>query len=323
MVTGGAGFIGSTLAEALLARGDAVRVVDDFSSGRRQNIEALRALPGGDRLEVFEGSITDEALVRRAMQGVDVVFHHAAIPSVVLSVEKPQATMFANVQGTTVVLDVARACGVRRVVFAASAAAYGNATEVPTPETAPLSPLSPYAVSKVSGELLMKAFADLYGMETVSLRYFNVFGARQDPKSQYAAAIPNFISAALRGEAATVFGDGEQTRDFCHVDNVVRANLLAAASPKKLAGQIVNIACGERVSLNVLLRIIAEATGTKVPPKYDAPRPGDVRDSLATIDAARELLGYEPTVLIREGLERTIRALQGAGGAGGAAGARS
>ena len=309
LVTGGAGFIGSTLAEALLAQGDTVRILDDFSSGRRQNIDSLRG-----KLEVIEGSITDEAVVRRAMQGAEVVFHHAAIPSVVLSVENPQATMFANVQGTTVVLDVARSAGVRRVVFAASAAAYGNTEIVPTPETAPLSPRSPYAVSKVTGEFLMRAFSDLYGLETISLRYFNVFGARQDPKSQYAAAIPNFVSAALRNEAATVFGDGEQTRDFCHVDNVVRANLLAAGSKKKLSGPIVNIACGERVSLNELLRIIAEATGTSVAPKYDAPRPGDVRDSLASIDAARELLGYEPTVHIREGLQRTIASLRSSQG---------
>jgi len=309
LVTGGAGFIGSTLAEALLARGDTVRILDDFSSGRRANVDGLHG-----RLEVLEGTVTDEAVVRRAMQGVDVVFHHAAIPSVVLSVEKPQATMFANVQGTTVLLDVARSAGVRRVIFAASAAAYGNTQIVPTPETAPLSPLSPYAVSKVAGEFLMRSFSDLYGLETISLRYFNVFGARQDPKSQYAAAVPNFVSAALRNEAATVFGDGDQTRDFCHVDNVVAANLLAAGTPKKLTGQIVNIACGERVSLNELLRIIAEATGTSVPPRYDAPRPGDVRDSFASIDVARELLGYEPTVRVREGLRKTIAALRSAQG---------
>jgi nucleoside-diphosphate-sugar epimerase len=306
LVTGGAGFIGSTLAEALLARGDAVRILDDFSSGRRANVDALQG-----KLEVLEGSVTDEALVRRAMQGVDVVFHLAAIPSVVLSVEKPQATMFANVQGTTVVLDVARSAGVRRVIFAASAAAYGNTELVPTPETAPLSPLSPYAVSKVAGEFLMRSFSELYGLETLSLRYFNVFGARQDPKSQYAAAVPNFVSAALAKRPATVFGDGEQTRDFCHVDNVVAANLLAADTKKKLTGQIVNIACGERVSLNELLRAIAEVTGTSIPPKYGAPRPGDVRHSFASIDLSRELLGYEPTVRVREGLRRTIAALQG------------
>jgi UDP-N-acetylglucosamine/UDP-N-acetyl-alpha-D-glucosaminouronate 4-epimerase len=303
LITGGAGFIGSSIAEALLASGESVRIVDDFSSGRRENLEGL---PG--RWELVEGTIVDPAIVARAMRGVDVVFHQAAIPSVVRSVENPQATMLAGVQGTTVVLDVARQTGVRRVIFAASSAAYGDTPTLPKVETMPPMPLSPYAASKLTGEHLMRVFAQLYGLETVSLRYFNVFGARQDPKSEYAAVIPKFITAALQGHRPVVFGDGEQTRDFCHIDNAVRANLLAAGSPRKLRGEVVNVACGERTSLNLLLQYIGDLAHTSLPPEYRAPRAGDVRDSLADISAARELLGYEAVVGVREGLKRTFEA---------------
>lgn len=305
LVTGGAGFIGSSIAEALLAKGERVRVLDDFSSGRRSNIESLR---GG--IEVVEGTIVDPETVKRSMEGVEVVFHQAAIPSVARSVERPQASMLANVQGTTVVLDMARQAGVRRVIFAASSSAYGNTPVLPKVETMVTTPLSPYAVSKFTGEHLMRVFASLYGIETVSLRYFNVFGPRQDPTSQYAAVIPNFITAGLRGEAPRVHGDGEQTRDFCFIENTVSANLLAATTKNKLTGQVVNIACGERTSLNQLLQLIGDELGKPLSPAYGPERKGDVRDSLADISVAQSLLGYEPKVKIREGLRRTIEALR-------------
>jgi UDP-glucose 4-epimerase len=303
LITGGAGFIGSSIAEALLASGESVRILDDFSSGRRENLEGL---PG--QWELIEGTIVDPQIVQRAMRGAELVFHQAAIPSVARSVENPQATMLAGVQGTTVVLDAARHAGVRRVIFAASSAAYGDTPALPKVETMVPMPLSPYAVSKLAGEHLLRVFAQLYGLETLSLRYFNVFGPRQDPKSEYAAVIPKFITAALQGQRPIVFGDGGQTRDFCHIDNAVRANLLAAGSSRKLRGEVVNVACGERTSLNQLLKCIDDLAHTSLPPEYRAPRAGDVRDSLADISAARELLGYEPAVDIREGLRRTYEA---------------
>lgn len=303
LVTGGAGFIGSSIAEALLARGTRVRVLDDFSTGRRKNLEGLD-------VELVEGSIVDPETVRRAVKDVDVIYHQAAIPSVVRSVDAPQASMLANVQGTTVVLDEARRAGVRRVVFAASSSAYGDTPTLPKIETMPTSPRSPYAVSKLTCEQLMTVFASLYGIETISLRYFNVFGPKQDPTSQYAAVIPNFITAALKGTRPVVFGDGEQTRDFCFIENTVNANLLAGSTTNTLRGEVVNIACGERISLNQLLAYIGEAAGVKLEAEYKDNRPGDVRDSLAAIDRAREVIGYEPRVLVREGLARTVAAFK-------------
>jgi len=288
LVTGGAGFIGSSIAESLLAAGDTVRILDDFSSGRRENLQSLSG-----RYELVEGTIVDPATVARAMRGVEVVFHEAAIPSVLRSVEHPQATMLVGVQGTTVVLDAARHAGVRRFVFAASSAAYGETPTLPTVETMTPQPLSPYAVSKLTCEQLMRVFASLYGLETVSLRYFNIFGPRQDPRSEYAAVVPKFVIAALRKERPVVFGDGEQTRDFCFVDNAVHANLLAASTSRKLAGEVVNVACGERTSLNQLLATLGELAGD--------------------VTAARVLLGYEPRVLLREGLKRTLDAFRRAG----------
>lgn len=305
LVTGGAGFIGSSIAEALLASGERVRIVDDFSSGRRENIAALRG-----HFEFIEGTIANSETVARAMVGVETVFHQAAIPSVVRSVENPQATMLAGVQATTVVLDVARHAGVRRVIFAASSAAYGDTPTLPKVETMASNPLSPYAASKLTGENLMRIFARLHGLETLSLRYFNVFGPRQDPKSDYAAVIPKFIAAAIRGERPVVFGDGEQTRDFCYIDNAVRANLLAASSSHTLRGEVVNIACGVRTSLNQLLSYIGELAGKRFDPDYRPARPGDVRDSLADVSAAHKLLGYEPSVDLREGLKRTYDAFR-------------
>jgi nucleoside-diphosphate-sugar epimerase len=306
LITGGAGFIGSSIAETLLAQGERVRIVDDFSSGRRENIAALRA--GPSQLEVIEGTIVDPPTVAQAMKGVEIVFHEAAIPSVARSVEDPQAAILAGVQGTTVVLDEARRAGARRVVFAASSAAYGDGPQSPKVETMPPQPLSPYAASKLTGEHLMRIFADLYGLETVSLRYFNIFGPRQDPKSEYAAVVPRFITAVIRGERPIVYGDGEQTRDFCFVDNAVQANLLAATTSRKLRGEVVNVACGQKTSLNQLLSYIGELAGTRVDADHHPARPGDIRDSMADVAAARTLLSYEPAIDVREGLRRTFGA---------------
>jgi nucleoside-diphosphate-sugar epimerase len=308
LVTGGAGFIGSSIAEALLAAGERVRILDDFSSGRRENLESLTG-----HFELVEGTIIDPATVARAMHGVEVVFHEAAIPSVFRSVQEPQATMLAGVQGTTVLLDAARHAGVRRVVFAASSAAYGETPILPKVETMTPQPLSPYAVSKLTCEQLMRVFASLYALETVSLRYFNVFGPRQDPQSEYAAVVPRFVTAALRHERPVVFGDGEQTRDFCFIDNAVHANLLAASTPRRLTGEVVNVACGQRTSLNQLLADIGEIVGVRLEADHRPPRAGDVRDSLADVTAAADLLGYEPRVQVREGLKRTIQAFRHGG----------
>jgi UDP-glucose 4-epimerase len=269
------------------------------------NVETLKG-----NFELVEGTICDPAVVKKAMQGIQVVFHQAAIPSVSRSVADPQMSMFANVQGTTVVLDEARQAGVRRLVFAASSSAYGDTPTLPKVETMPTSPLSPYAVSKITGEQLLHVFAKLYGIETLALRYFNVFGPRQDPNSEYAAVIPKFITAALTGTRPSVYGDGEQTRDFCFIDNTVDANLLAANSSKKLEGQVINIACGDRISLNQLLSHIGEETGTKLVADYKESRPGDVRDSLADITQAQKLIGFEPKVRVREGLARTVAAFR-------------
>ena len=305
LVTGGAGFIGSSIAEALLAAGETVRILDDFSSGRRQNLETLKG-----KVDVIEGTIVDPSTVKKAMHGAEFVFHEAAIPSVARSVEDPQRSMLANVQGTTVVLDCARNAGVKRVVFAASSSAYGNTPTLPKIETMMPEPLSPYAISKLTGEHMLRAFSELYGIETLSLRYFNVFGPKQDPTSQYAAVIPNFITAAIRNEAPPVHGDGEQTRDFCFIENVVAANLNAMSTPNKLSGQVVNIACGERISLNQLLDILGEEVGHRIERKYTEPRAGDVRDSLADISRARALINYDPKVSVREGLKKTFAAFK-------------
>ena len=309
LVTGGAGFIGSSIAEALLAQGERVRILDDFSTGRRSNLEALKG-----NVEVVEGSIVDPEVVTGAMKGVEVVFHEAAIPSVSRSVENPQASMLANVMGTTVVLDAARHAKVRRLVYAASSSAYGDTPTLPKIETMPAVPLSPYAVAKHTGEQLLRVFASLYGIETLSLRYFNVFGPRQDPTSQYAAVIPNFITAALEKTRPTVYGDGEQTRDFTYIANVVDGVLRAVEAPQA-AGEVINVATGGRISLNELLRTMQAIVGSSVKPIYKDGRAGDVRDSQADISKARELLGYVPKVSLEEGLTHTLawaRARKGA-----------
>jgi len=300
LVTGGGGFIGSNIARALLERGDSVRVVDDFSTGREVNLE-------GVDVEVVRGSIEDRDTVDRAMRDVEVVFHQAALPSVKRSVDDPGRTHAVNATGTLNVLDAARAAGVRRFVYASSSSAYGDTPVLPKREDMVPSPLSPYAVSKLAGEHYCKAFTKVYGLECVALRYFNVYGPRQDPTSHYSAVIPLFATALLTGATPTVFGDGEQTRDFTYIDNVVRANLLAAEAGPQVAGEAMNIACGERVSLNELLSAIAEVVGLEdFEAVYRDPRPGDVRDSLADITKAQTLIGYVPEVRLSEGLKRTV-----------------
>ena len=300
LVTGGAGFIGHHLANALLGRGYRVRVLDNFSSGKRSRLPS-----GNDALEIVQGSILDDASLARAMAGIDVVFHEAALVSVPASLQQPLEYHEVNATGTLRVLETARAAGVKRLIYAASSAAYGDLPDLPKRETQRPLPISPYAVSKYIGELYASVYCHAYGLQTISLRYFNVFGPEQDPKSQYGAAIPSIVTAILRGQAPTIYGDGEQTRDFCYIDNVVQANLLAAESPR-LSGEVVNIACGRRVSVNAIVAQANRLLGTNIRAQYVAPRPGDVRDSVADISLATELLGYRPQVQFEEGLEKAI-----------------
>jgi UDP-glucose 4-epimerase len=306
LVTGGAGFIGSHLVDGLLAAGWRVRLLDDFSSGREANVAHLNG-----SAELLRGDLRDRALLARAIGGVEVVFHQGAVPSVPRSVAEPERTHSVNATGTLGVLEASRAAGVRRVVFASSSSAYGDTPVLPKVETMPPCPLSPYALQKYAGERYCQLYHRLYGLETVALRYFNVYGPRQDPKSEYAAVIPRFATACLTGEAPVVFGDGEQTRDFTFVSDAVAANLLAADAPRA-AGEVVNVAGGRRVSLNELLREIRELTGAAVSARHEPARPGDVRDSLADLGRARELLGYAPRVDLRAGLARTIESLEAA-----------
>jgi nucleoside-diphosphate-sugar epimerase len=280
-----------------------VRVIDNFSTGRRSNLEHNLG-----RIELVEGDIADPEACARAMHGIDTVFHEAAIPSVARSVRDPVASNQANVSGTVMVLDQARKAGVRKLVYAASSSAYGDTPTLPKVETMTPAPLSPYAVSKLTGEHYVTVFGRLYGFETVSLRYFNVFGPRQDPASEYAAVIPKFVTTILDGGAPTVHGDGEQTRDFCFIENTVSANLLAAKATTR--GEVVNVACGARISLNELLRRINGLLGTDVKANYGPGRAGDVRDSLADISAAQKLLGYEILFDVQAGLEKTVRWFQ-------------
>ena len=303
LVTGGAGFIGSHLVAALCERGESVRVLDNFSSGKRQNLAPLAS-----RVEVVEGDLRDEEAVRRAVAGVDVVFHEAAVPSVPRSIADPVTTFAANVTGTLNLLLAARDAGCRRVVFASSSSVYGDTPVLPKVETMTPNPLSPYAVSKLSGEQLCVVFSRIYGLETVALRYYNVFGPRQDPTSQYAAVIPKFISALASGGTPVVYGDGEQSRDFTYVANVVDANLRAAVATG-VAGRVFNVASGQAVTVNAMLRAVARSVGTEPRAEYAPPRAGDIRDSLADVTAAREALGYEVTVPFAEGLERTVAEL--------------
>ena len=300
LVTGGAGFIGSHIVEHLVKEGRPVRVLDNFATGKRENIEPFL----GD-IEMMEGDIRDPETCRRAVKGVSAVMHQAAIPSVPRSVADPFTTMEVGVQGTLTLLLAARDAGVERFVSASSSSVYGDTPTLPKVEAMPTNPLSPYALSKLTGEHLCRLFHQLYGLHTVSLRYFNIFGHRQDPTSQYAAVIPIFITALFRGESPTIFGDGEQSRDFTYVDNVVKANILAATSEKG-AGEVMNIACGDRYTLLQLFQFIQEIIGTNLKPLHADPRPGDVKHSLADIDRARELLGYQPGIDLQEGLKKTV-----------------
>lgn len=301
LVTGGAGFIGSHIVEALLARGERVRILDNFATGRRENIAAFEK-----EVTLIEGDINDPAALNRAVKGVEVIYHEAAIPSVPRSVADPIGSNRANVDGTVAILWAAKEAGVRRVIYAASSSAYGNAPQFPRVETILPEPLSPYAVAKLAGEYYLRAFTECYGLETVALRYFNVFGPRQDPKSQYAAAIPLFTTAILEGHSPTVYGDGEQSRDFTYVANVVRANLLAADAPSEAAGKVFNVGCGEKVTVNQVIAAINNILGKNVPSKHVPPRAGDVKHSHADISLAKKMLGYEPAVSFEEGLKKTV-----------------
>ncbi len=300
LITGGAGFIGSNLAHALVARGERVRVLDDLSSGRLENLDGL-----GESLEFVRGDIRSRATVDAAMEGVDRVLHQAALPSVVGSVKDPAASHEVNVNGLFNVLESARAAGVRRLVYAASASAYGDAPMQPKVETMTPMPLSPYGVAKLLGEHYCSVWHHVYGMECVALRYFNIFGPRQAPDSDYAAVIPLFIDLIRRGVQPTIHGDGLQTRDFCYIDNVVEANLKALEAPDAPGG-IYNIACGKRYSLLDLVEAINSSLGTQVVAKHGPPQVGDIRDSLADISAARRDLDYSASVDFVAGLARTI-----------------
>ncbi len=301
VVTGGAGFIGSHIAQTLAAQDHEVVVLDDLSTGHLHNLAAFR-----DRIEFVEGSVCDLPLLQELCEGTDVVFHQAALASVPRSVADPLASNEANVTGTLKVLLAARDRKVRRVVYAASSSAYGDSEVLPKREDMPAQPLSPYAITKYVDELYGKVFTDLYDLPTIGLRYFNVFGARQDPQSQYAAVIPLFITRFLAGEAPLIHGDGGQSRDFTYIDNVVQANLRAAQAPDAADGRVYNVACGEAITVKDLCLRIRDLTGAAIEPEYGPPRAGDVRHSLADIGAARELLGYDPPVDLAAGLEQTV-----------------
>jgi UDP-glucose 4-epimerase len=300
LVTGGAGFIGSHLVEELVERGERVRVLDNLSTGSIANLEQVR-----DRIEWIEGDVRDEAVCRRAAAGVAVVFHEAALASVSRSVEDPRSTHDVCATGTLNMLIAARDAGVRRFVYAGSSSAYGASGRLPNREEQLPLPMSPYAAAKLAGEQYAMAFHEVYELETVCLRYFNVFGPRQDPASPYSAVIPLFIQAILAGKPPTIYGDGEQSRDFTYVANVVNANLLAARA-KAVAGRTYNVATGERVSLLELIALLNRMLGTSIVPRHEAPRPGDVRHSQADIRRARDELGYAPALGIEAGMERSL-----------------
>ncbi len=310
LVTGGAGFIGSHLVHALVERGEPVRVFDNFSTGRRENLEGLEG-----RIEVIEGDLRDPVALEKAVHGINYVLHQAALPSVTRSVEDPLASHAANATGTLNLLLAAKAANVKRVVYASSSSVYGDAPTLPKEEGMKPDPKSPYAASKLMGEYYCQIFYRIFGLETVSLRYFNVFGPRQDPSSPYAAVIPRFISAMLEGRSPVIFGDGLQSRDFTYVENVVEANLLAL-SAKGVAGEVINVACGKRYTLLTLVECLNRILGSRLVPRFEAPRPGDVRHSQASIEKAQSLLGYKPKVGFEEGLCRTVEWFQSSKGKG-------
>jgi len=302
LVTGGAGFIGSSLARALVARGDRVRVIDNLSSGRRENLADI-----SKDLELIEADIRDEAALEGALDGIELVFHEAAVPSVPRSLADPMGSHDANATGTLKLLQAAKRAGVRRVIYAASSSAYGDTPTLPKIETMRPMPLSPYAVSKLAGEHYCQVFAGAYGLETVCLRYFNVFGPHQDPQSQYAAVIPRFVTAALGGQAVTIYGDGTQSRDFCFIENTVEANLAAGSAPAAdVSGRVFNVACGAATTLNDVVKQLGELLGKKIEITYSPGRVGDVKHSLADITEARTRLGYKAAVSFAEGLKRSV-----------------
>ena len=311
VVTGGGGFIGSNLVEAILAKGDAVRVIDNFETGRRENLAAAPAWAksGDASFELLEGDIRDLATCRQAVSGADYVLHQAAIPSVQRSVKDPIASNGVNVSGTLNLLVASRDAKVKRFVMASSSSLYGESETLPKVETMAPAPISPYGLQKLAGETYCGIFHRLYGLPAIALRYFNVFGPRQDPTSEYSAVIPLFITAIKREAKPTIYGDGEQTSDFSYIANVVQANLRACDAGPAAYGGAFNIACGERISLNDLVRILGEFAGRKVESSYAPPRPGDIKHSLAGIEKAQKLLGYRPEILVRDGLRRTWDAL--------------
>ena len=300
LVTGGAGFIGSHITEALVKRGERVRVLDNLMTGKRENLAHLL-----DQIEFIEGDIRDLEATRRAVADVNIVFHEAAIPSVPRSVADPVLNHDANVNGTFNVLLAARDAKVKRVVFAASSSAYGDTETLPKHEAMMPTPLSPYAAAKLVGEFYCQTFTRVYGLETVALRYFNVFGPRQDPTSPYSGVISKFVTALLNNQTPTIYGDGEQSRDFTYIENVVDANLRAAEAPEA-SGYVMNVGIGQRVTLNQLLAELQTIIGTNLKPNYGETRAGDVRHSLAAIERAEKLLGYHPLVALAEGLRHTV-----------------
>ncbi len=314
LVTGGAGFIGSHLVEGLLARGETVRVVDSFLTGKIENLE-----PFLERIELVRGDVADPAVAACAVGGMDFVLHQAALPSVPRSVADPLACHHNCVTATVSVLEASRKAGVRRVVLASSSSVYGDQPELPKRETQAPAPLSPYAAAKLSCEIYARTFSRLHGLSTACLRYFNVFGPRQDPKSQYAAVIPAFVTTVLADGRPVVYGDGGQGRDFTFVGNVVEANILAATAARKLSGEAMNVACGQKFSLLDLLAEISRLAGREAEPRFEPARAGDVRDSLADVALARELIGYRPGTSFAEGLRITV-ASYGAGGPSAGAG---
>jgi len=304
LVTGGGGFIGSTLVHALLERGANVRVLDNFSTGNRANLVDV-----WDDIELVEGELRSYERVHAAMRGIDLVFHQAALPSVPRSVQDPLTTGAVNVEGTLNVLLAGRDEGVKRIVFASSSSVYGDGGELPRREANPTNPASPYAVSNLAAERYCISFSKIYGLETVSLRYFNVFGPGQDPRSQYAAVVPRFITAIAAGRPVSIYGNGEQSRDFTYVSNVIDANLLAAAV-EGISGAVINVATGEATTVNELADLAGEVLGRPVTREFETARPAEILASYASVDHGRELLGWEPKVGLREGLGLTAEALE-------------